>query len=376
MEHVSVTAVEHHVGPWAVDSVLALSEDTHHRIELLGGALLLSPRTGVRHQRASLHLAVLLSLAIDHAEAPFEALETVNVIVPDGPLIPDLVIVEAATTAEAGTDPDHVGREAQREGQSDTSRTVLSLLTVTDPAPETGRDSQPGAAALRQLRVELRQALTRCGRAAFGQPEHVVAEVLPKAVVQVGEVRPCPCSDVPELLAFGGRPLAPPHPQGPLPRSAALTPPIPDQLRGPAPVAVPSVRPEGVALTGAGQLVDTGNFDRRTVDELGAVLVLVCDMLRRAPPAGEAVVGAGRVEGACDVVPVPVRPAIRRGPGPVVPHNALLPHRMGRAHQGADSRDRIPVGHDPQDARSPERNSHLGAVPPPRQAGRRRPGHR
>ncbi|MFD0563278.1 Uma2 family endonuclease [Kitasatospora saccharophila] len=86
-------------GPWTVDEVLDLPEDTHHRVELLGGALLLSPRESVPHQRAATRFAASLSAA---APAPFEVLEAVNVLVPDGLLIPDLVIADAAATAGAG----------------------------------------------------------------------------------------------------------------------------------------------------------------------------------------------------------------------------------------------------------------------------------
>lgn len=97
----SVTAHEH-IGPWTVSDVLALPEDTRHRIELVGGALLMSPNPGVPHQRASLRLAMLLDAAIEAAGAPFEVLEAVNIIVPDGLLIPDLVVADAAAAAQAG----------------------------------------------------------------------------------------------------------------------------------------------------------------------------------------------------------------------------------------------------------------------------------
>lgn len=101
-ETVSV-AVTEHSGPWTVEDVLALPEDTHHRIELVGGALLMSPNPGVPHQRASSRLWALLDAAITAASAPFEVLEAVNVIVPDGLLIPDLVVADAVAAAEAGT---------------------------------------------------------------------------------------------------------------------------------------------------------------------------------------------------------------------------------------------------------------------------------
>ncbi|MEU5384439.1 Uma2 family endonuclease [Kitasatospora cineracea] len=96
-------AVSDHLGPWTVDDVLALPEDSRHRIELVGGALLMSPNPGVPHQRISSRLWALLDAAIVAADAPFEVLEAVNVLVPDGLLIPDLVIADAAAAAAAGS---------------------------------------------------------------------------------------------------------------------------------------------------------------------------------------------------------------------------------------------------------------------------------
>ncbi|MFD8481002.1 Uma2 family endonuclease [Kitasatospora sp. NPDC059673] len=95
-------ALSDHFGPWTVEDVLALPEDTRHRIELVGGALLMSPNPGVPHQRASSRMWALLDAAIAAAGAPFEVLEAVNVLVPDGLLIPDLVVADAAAAAEAG----------------------------------------------------------------------------------------------------------------------------------------------------------------------------------------------------------------------------------------------------------------------------------
>lgn len=97
----SVTAAEHH-GPWTLDDVLALPEDPRNRIELVGGALLMSPSPGVPHQRASRRLLLLLNTAIETASAPFEVLEAVNVVIPDGLLIPDLVVADADAAAVAG----------------------------------------------------------------------------------------------------------------------------------------------------------------------------------------------------------------------------------------------------------------------------------
>ena len=98
-----MTVLADHVGPWTVDGVLALPEDTHHRIELPAGSLLLSPHPDVPHQRAGSRLARLLAAAVDAAGVPFEVLAAVNVLVPDGLLIPDLVVADAAAAAAAGT---------------------------------------------------------------------------------------------------------------------------------------------------------------------------------------------------------------------------------------------------------------------------------
>ena len=95
-------AYEEHAGPWTVRDVLALPEDARNRIELVGGALMMSPSPGVPHQRASRRLARLLEEAAEAAGAPVEILEAVNVVVPDGLLIPDIVIADAAAAAEAG----------------------------------------------------------------------------------------------------------------------------------------------------------------------------------------------------------------------------------------------------------------------------------
>ncbi|MFJ5220501.1 Uma2 family endonuclease [Streptomyces sp. NPDC088354] len=85
-----------------MDDVLALPEDTHNRIELVGGALLMRPNPGVPHQRASLRLAMLLMDAADSAQAPVEVLEAVNVVVPDGLLIPDIAVINADAASAAG----------------------------------------------------------------------------------------------------------------------------------------------------------------------------------------------------------------------------------------------------------------------------------
>jgi Uma2 family endonuclease len=93
-------AFEQHSGPWTVDDVLALPEDSRTRIELVGGALVMSPSPGVPHQRASRRLAAILEGAAD-AAGGLEVLEAVNLIVPDGLVIPDIVVADAQAAAEA-----------------------------------------------------------------------------------------------------------------------------------------------------------------------------------------------------------------------------------------------------------------------------------
>ncbi|MBT2445037.1 Uma2 family endonuclease [Streptomyces sp. ISL-36] len=89
-----------HYGPWTKEEVLALGEDRGQRRELMGEALLLSPAPGTKHQRASSRLASLLDAAIQAEGAPAEVLEAVNLVLPDGLFIPDIVVVEAAAAAE------------------------------------------------------------------------------------------------------------------------------------------------------------------------------------------------------------------------------------------------------------------------------------
>ncbi|WP_405676281.1 Uma2 family endonuclease [Streptomyces sp. NBC_01511] len=97
----SVAATDHS-GPWTLDDVLALPDDARNRIELVGGALVMSPSPGVPHQRASHRLAGLLDAAVEAARAPVEVLEAINVVVPDGLLIPDIAVIDEDAAAKAG----------------------------------------------------------------------------------------------------------------------------------------------------------------------------------------------------------------------------------------------------------------------------------
>ncbi|CAL9416864.1 hypothetical protein SUDANB58_01764 [Streptomyces sp. enrichment culture] len=89
-----------HTGPWTVADVLALPEDRTTRYELLGESLVMSPAPGVRHQRASFRLHVALDSAARAAGAPVEVLEGVNVVLPSGLVVPDLVVADAGATAD------------------------------------------------------------------------------------------------------------------------------------------------------------------------------------------------------------------------------------------------------------------------------------
>ncbi|MGA5874446.1 Uma2 family endonuclease [Streptomyces cellulosae] len=89
-----------HTGPWTVADVLALPEDRTTRYELLGESLVMSPAPGVRHQRASFRLHVALDTAARSVGAPVEILEGVNVVLPSGLVVPDLVVADAGATAD------------------------------------------------------------------------------------------------------------------------------------------------------------------------------------------------------------------------------------------------------------------------------------
>ncbi|MFF1779924.1 Uma2 family endonuclease [Streptomyces virginiae] len=90
-----------HAGPWTLDDVLALPEDNAQRVELVGGQLIMGPTPGLAHQRASHRLNNLLEQAAEAADADVEVFQGINVIIPDGLLIPDLAIVDAAATEES-----------------------------------------------------------------------------------------------------------------------------------------------------------------------------------------------------------------------------------------------------------------------------------
>jgi Uma2 family endonuclease len=84
-----VPEVFDHSGPWTEEDFLALPVD--QRLELLDGALLVSPSARLRRQRLPFRLAVALDAALP---ARLEVLKAINVRVGPGKiLIPDLAVV-------------------------------------------------------------------------------------------------------------------------------------------------------------------------------------------------------------------------------------------------------------------------------------------
>ncbi|MFJ9776181.1 Uma2 family endonuclease [Kitasatospora sp. NPDC101157] len=118
----------HHSGPWTVDDVLALPEDAHHRVELLGGVLLLTPNPDIPHQRAGSRLGALLAGAIEAHAAPLEVLKAVTVLVPDALLVPDLVVADTDAAAHAGATLDATAITVAIEITSPTTHVIDQTL--------------------------------------------------------------------------------------------------------------------------------------------------------------------------------------------------------------------------------------------------------
>lgn len=97
---VSVAAAEDHTGPWTVADVFALPQDLGTRYELLGESLVMSPAPGIRHQRASFRLHVAIDAAARAAGASVEVLDAINVLLPGGLVVPDIVVADAGATRD------------------------------------------------------------------------------------------------------------------------------------------------------------------------------------------------------------------------------------------------------------------------------------
>ncbi|MFD3700702.1 Uma2 family endonuclease [Streptomyces sp. NPDC058646] len=138
-----------HAGPWTLDDVLALPEDRTQRVELVGGQLMMSPAPGLPHQRASHRLHNLLERAAAAAGSDAEVFEGINVIVPDGLLIPDLAIIDVAAAEESGV--------------AVSARHVLAVVEIASPSTRvTDRKLKPSLYAAAGIehywRIELEPA--------------------------------------------------------------------------------------------------------------------------------------------------------------------------------------------------------------------------
>ncbi|WP_424217634.1 Uma2 family endonuclease (plasmid) [Streptomyces sp. BI20] len=90
-----MSVAHEHQGPWTVEDVLAMPEDPSRRVELVGGQLMMSPAPNLAHQEASFLLASILHRAARAADPRrWKVYEAVNVLLPDGLAIPDLVVVD------------------------------------------------------------------------------------------------------------------------------------------------------------------------------------------------------------------------------------------------------------------------------------------
>jgi Uma2 family endonuclease len=86
--------LENHLEPWTEDEYFALPETVWPRIELLDGALLMTPAPRTDHQRCQRNLAVLLAYAVPD---DWDVIEVANVrLAPSRILIPDVVVATRA----------------------------------------------------------------------------------------------------------------------------------------------------------------------------------------------------------------------------------------------------------------------------------------
>ncbi|HBF80258.1 MAG TPA: Uma2 family endonuclease [Streptomyces sp.] len=177
-----------HAGPWTLTDVLALPEDPAQRVELVGGQLMMSPAPGLPHQRASHRLHNLLEQAAATAAADVEVFEAINIVVPDGLLIPDLVVIDAMASAEVTAVPAH---------------DVLLVLEIASPSTRvTDRKLKPSLYAAAGIRHYWRIELDPAPRLLAGDlaaGAYTETEYLAGAVARIED--PFPIAFDPAVLA-------------------------------------------------------------------------------------------------------------------------------------------------------------------------------
>ncbi|MFJ5221066.1 Uma2 family endonuclease [Streptomyces sp. NPDC088354] len=163
-------AAEDHLGPWTVEDVLALPEDPRNRIELVGGALMMSPAPGLAHQWASYRLHVLLEQAAEAAGAPVLVFDAINVLVPDGLMISDLAVVDAGVDLS---------------GAAVHAHDVIAVVEIASPSTRvTDRKMKPALYAAAGIAHYWRAELEPAPRLYLG---HLEAGTYTDRLVQAGE---------------------------------------------------------------------------------------------------------------------------------------------------------------------------------------------
>jgi hypothetical protein len=114
--------------PWTIEELVGVPGKPWCRAELISGGVLSNPMEGVAHQRAAQRLRMSVQRAAEAAGAPVEALGPVNIVWPDGMLIPDAAVVEAEAVDAAGVTVDAARVRAVVEVESSSTRVTDRLL--------------------------------------------------------------------------------------------------------------------------------------------------------------------------------------------------------------------------------------------------------
>lgn len=91
-----MSVTTNHFGPWSAEEALEIDDDGGNRFEVIDGSLYMTPAPSYEHQQASSRLWAILHRAAQNLDTVGIA-EGVNVVMPNGLNIPDLVVVNLAT---------------------------------------------------------------------------------------------------------------------------------------------------------------------------------------------------------------------------------------------------------------------------------------